>query len=236
MNKKFALVACAMLAAGTSNAMSQVISGEAGITLGRYSEPSFDYHQTFAELWGEVQVSLPSGLNVALTAWAGHEFTGDVSVAGLETDIFYANQSFALGIYAGLLGTTDIYRSTFAGVQGAAFIGMFDIGAWAGWEGNGVFDDNHAAGAWLAYWVNPNTDIGARFWWEGNDDYNRHAVGIFGEHRFAANPWSIWAGAEFGHLSATMSDYNFWEADVGVTYFFDPPGTSLRDHYHTMPF
>ncbi len=105
-----------------------------------------------------------------------------------------------------------------------------------GRAGNGVFDDNHAAGAWLAYWVNPNTDIGARFWWEGNDDYNRHAVGIFGEHRFAANPWSIWAGAEFGHLSATMSDYNFWEADVGVTYFFDPPGTSLRDHYHTMPF
>jgi hypothetical protein len=236
MNRRFALVAGAMLAAGTSNAMSQNIWGEAGVSLGRYSEPSFNYHETYAEAWGQVQASLPSGFNIALAAGIGRDFTEEVTYGGLDTDIFYANQSFALGIYAGLFATNDFYNSSFAGVQGAAFIGMFDIGAWAGWEGNGIYDDNHAAGAWLAYWLNPNTDIGARFWWEGNDDYNSHAIGIFAEHQFAARPWSIWANAEFGENSNPMTTFNFWNASVGVTYFFNPPGTSLQEHYHVMPF
>jgi hypothetical protein len=232
------LAACAVMAASSSVAIAQEIWGDAGVTLGYYTEPDFDYSEAYLEAWGRALFRFENGVNLQVGGFGGHDFEQDFSYGGLNSDVFYNNGAYAAGIYAGLYADNDdpnAYTNYFAGAQGVVFFSMVDVGAWAGWESNDG-DDNADVGAWLAAYVTPNTSVGTNLFWNGNDNFDLYGVTLFAEHRFAGTQWSIWANGRFRHFSGFGVDVDSWNTNVGVTYFFDPSGTTLQEHYRVMPF
>lgn len=235
--RKVLLAAAALVAVSSSSALAEVWV-EAGAQAGYYSEPQFNFSDIYGSVWARFLVRTPSGFSMDLGGQVGHGSPSndpDYTFAGLDADLFYANAQFAAGVYLGTFRTSDGYSNGYYGLQGNYFLSRMDIGAWIGRETNGFGDDNTNVGAFLAYYLNPNTAVGGRLWWEGDDYWSKHAVGAFVEHRFS-RPFSIWADAEFGRYSDPMIEFNSWETNIGVTWFYDPAGTSLQDHYHTMPF
>jgi hypothetical protein len=235
--KKILLASAALVAVSSTAAMAEVW-GELGVTGGYYSEPEFDFTSRAGWIWGQFLVRLPNGFSMDLGGRVGQSFPNmgpDLTFAGLDADMFYATSRFAAGIYAGTFRNDVGYSSAYYGVQAVAFLTRMDIGAWAGTETNGPDDDTYNLGAYLAYYLNPNTAIGAELWGEGTEFWDKHAINVFVEHRLT-RPLSIWAAGEWGHYSEPGFSFNSWEANIGVTWFLDPPGTSLQEHYRVMPF
>lgn len=207
--------------------------GDASLALEYYAEPSFNYDETDIEGRGRALFRLGNGLNVQLTGFAGQDIVNNVTFGSVSTDIFFATPDHAAGIYAGVFANTDGFSDFFMGIEGAKFFTTVDVGGWAGWQ---TGNQNAEAGVWFMAYLSPNTGIGGAGFWEGNSNYNRFSAGWRLEHRMTDTQWSVWTDGNISHFTGFSDDFTSYDARLGLTFFFDPRGTTLQEHNHMMPF
>jgi hypothetical protein len=193
------------------------------------------YQENIGEADARVLFRWNNGFSIQASAFGGYDFDHDIGFYNVGTDIFFANQNFAAGIYAGVSDYDGSPEANYYyGVEGVVFAGNLDIGGGAGGGSRNGFME---AWGYVRGYVGANTSVLGGLYWDADDDFTDY--GVYGEveHRLAGTPVSFWANAFVGPYDDGFGyDVTEYGARVGVRIFCDPAGTTLQDHNRLMPF
>lgn len=189
---------------------------------------------------GRVNIPLHNDWNIQadLNAAAVFQSGGYSTVgAGPAVHVWHRGAQGAVGVFGGVLfggattgfggaeATVDVSPSTTLGIQasaGSTSAGSSHATYWnvRGW-GNFYFTPDTKLRGDLGYTSAP----GASVW----------NVAATLEHRFTASPMSVFGRVAYVNGSGNGSSASAWSGAVGLRLFLDPPGTTLRDHDHMVP-
>lgn len=210
--------------------------GDAALQLEYYDN---DYgHDTAIEASGEAIFISPFGLNFKIGAYGGNVFEAsgwdEYSYGGVYTDIYYANSTYAVGVFGEYDFDDDSFYSYEGGLQAARFYDMFDVGAEVGWWNDKYDDNGYWVGAWLQAYLTPNTSLEGFVEYENGDGYSGYSLGGEVEHRFAGSNFSVFGGGWY--YDEIDDDYSSYQVTGGIRVFFDPDGTTLQQYNRVNPF
>jgi hypothetical protein len=178
-------------------------------------------------LGGSIVLPFGNGWNAAIEHQLGYLFDAHDWVAGGTGHLFYANQSWAAGIFLGL-DSEDTYGG---GAEAAAFVGNVDVIGKVGYFDSSP--DFWSADGAVNVYFDPNTAMSTGLggvWFDSGVDGWTADIGL--EHRFNASPVS--AFADLGWTNAGGGDV--YAGTVGARVVFGDAGPTLQDFNRRNPF
>src|SRR5690606_24716967 len=117
-----------------------------------------------------------------------------------------------------------------AGVEAVGFFNGFDLGGGGGFQSNWGRDPIPEVWTFANSWLTPNQMVGIALFWQGDDEASTYGVEVRGERRFAGTNLGLWLSGGVSHYECCDWSFGQVNAQVGLTFYADQPGTTLMEH------